>query len=228
MRDGLTVLGARLLFGLLLRPGPPLDLDAKKRAAFETKAVAVLAGGAAKLEWDLPWPKHEFTRYLVANHPVLLHGTPRAGAPRLEPARQTLFDGKTATAVFAADDGIWPLFFATIDRARHEGPYSLRNAAMVVGHGSNPRRFYLFSMDRGLAGADVGCEGEVLVLPRAPFRPASTGVVRFPEWVSEVTVEPLARLEVEPKDFPFHDRISAHRLREWSPLTWLLYRWRTR
>lgn len=228
MREALRAVAARLLLGLLLRREPPFALDAAKRAAFESAAAAVFAGDGGTLARNLPYPKHEFTRYLVAHHPVLLHGTPRAGVARLEPADQTLFDGSRATAVFATDDGIWPIFFATIDRARYAGPYSLRNAALVVGRAARERRYYLFSMNRELRNADVRCPGEVLVLPREPFRPASSGAVRFPEWVSDAAVTPLGRLEVGPEDFPFHGQISAHRLGEWFPLTWLLYRWRTR
>ncbi len=228
MREALTAVAARLLFGILLRREPPLAVDATKRAAFASAAAAVLTGEGGTLAWDLPYPKHEFTRYLAAHHPVLLHGTPRTGVERLEPAEQTLFDGSRATAVFATDDGIWPIFFATIDRARHRGSYSLRNAAMVVGRGAKERRYYLFSMDRDLRDADVRCQGEVLVLPRATFRQTGSGGVRFPEWVSDSAVMPLGRLAVGPEDFPFSGQISAHRLGEWFPLTWLLYRWRTR
>lgn len=228
MREALTAVAARLLFGLLLRPEPLLAMDAAKRAAFESAAAVVLTGEGRTLAWDLPYPKHEFTRYLAAHHPVLLHGTPRTGVERLEPAEQTLFDGSRATAVFATDDGIWPIFFATIDRARHRVPYSLRNAAMVVERGAKERRYYLFSMDRDLHDADVRCRGEVLVLPRATFRQTGSGAVRFPEWVSDSAVTPLGRVEVGPEDFPFRGQISAHRLGEWFPLTWLLYRRRTR
>ncbi len=213
---------------MLLRGEPRLALDAAKRAAFDAKAADVLAAGGSNIPWDLPWPVHEFTRYLVQRYPVLLHGTPRAGVECLEPAPQTLFDGRRVTAVFATDDGTWPLFFATLDRSKHEGPYSLRNAAMVVERPGSERRYYLFSMDRGLRASGVFGPGVVLVLPREPFAPAGSGVVRWPEWVSERPVRPLARIEVGPHDFPFAGRIAVHRPGEWFPLTWLLYRWRTR
>lgn len=228
MREALVAFGARLLFGALLRGEPRLDLEAAKRAAFDAKAAEVLAASGAAVPWELPWPRHEFMRYLVGNYPVLLHGTPRADVDCLEPAQQTLFDGQHVTAVFATDDGIWPLFFATLDRSKHPGPYSLRNAAMVVGKTGSERRYYLFSMDRGLHESGVFGPGVVLVLPREPFAPAGSGVVRWPEWVSKQPVTPLARIQVAPDDFPFADRIATHRLSEWFPLTWLFYRWRTR
>lgn len=221
-------LGARLLFGALLRREPRLEITAAKQEAFAAKAAEVLAANGATVPWDLPWPRHEFTRYLVRDYPVLLHGTPRADVDRLEPAEQTLFDGRRVTAVFATDDGIWPLFFATLDRSKHAGPYSLRNAAMVVGKPGRERRYYLFSMSRELHRSGVFGPGVVLVLPRDPFAPAGTGVVRWPEWVSAQPVRPLARLDVAPDEFPFRRRIAVHRDREWFPLTWLLYRWRTR
>lgn len=228
MLGGVYAFAANLALRALLRPPPAMELPPAKRDAFDAMAARVLAGNGESLGWNLPYPLHEFTRYLVRNCPVLLHGTPREDVSALEPAGQTDYSGERVTAVFASDDGIWPLFFATIDRQRYPGPYSLRNAAMVVGQGPGERRWYLFSMSRGIRRADVFAEGALLILPRETFRPTSSGTVRFSEWVSETGVRPYAKLPVSPADFPFHRRISAHGEGEWFPLTWLLYRWRTR
>jgi hypothetical protein len=50
------------------------------------------------------------------------------------------------------------------------------------------------------------------VLPRAPFNriPFYPGGPLSDEWASEVPVHPVARLAIEPSDFPFSDRIGGH------------------
>ena len=216
-----------LAFGVLLRPAPRLQIPREKAADFDTFATRVMAANGETVPWDLPYPLHEFTRYLVREHAVLLHGSPRA-LDTIEPARQTDSSGTPVTAVFATDDGIWPLFFATLDRTTMAGGYSLRNAAIVVGHGTRGRRHYVFSLDRDSCQANAFGRGFLHVIPREGFQPSSQGIARFAEWVGEGTVAPLARIEIAPRDFPFHARISAHRRGEWFPLTWLFYRWRTR
>lgn len=217
--------GARQLFRVLLLPEPRLELTPAKQAAFEDFAARLLAGGGETIPWALPHPKHEFTRWLTTNHRVLLHGSPRE-LDALEPAQQTDFSGVPVTAVFATDDGIWPLFFATLDRSRAPERWSLRNAAMVTGEGKP--RYYMFSADRATRDAAPFGPGFVHIVPRETFRPTSSSAVHFPEWVSHEPVKPLARIALEVGDFPFRERVGAHRMGEFFPLTWLLYRWRTR
>ncbi len=214
-----------MLFKLLLRGAPRFELTPEKRAAFEAFARRLLEAGRPAAEWDLPYPKHEFTRYLVQDFPVLLHGSPRE-LDHLQPSQQTDFSGAATTAVFATDDGIWPLFFATLDRAKAPARWSLRNAAMVTGNGKP--RFYMFSVDRVTLEAAPFGPGFIHIVPRASFRPTSARAVHFPEWVSHEVVASLARLPIEPSDFPFRSHVAGHRWGEFFALTWVLYRWRTR
>jgi hypothetical protein len=221
-------LGARALFRILLRPEPPLPLDAAKLAAFDSLALSILAGGNQPISYALPYPKHEFTRYLIRRHPVLLHGTPHLDVTELAPRAQIDHSGARRNSVFATDDGVWPFFFATLHRDRFAGPISLRNAAMVVGEGASQRRYYLFSVNRELRDARPFRAGAIYVLPRETFQRTDTRTVHFPEWASDVPVRPLARIDVKPDDFPFHNRIAAHRRGELFPFTRLLYHWRSR
>ena len=205
-----------------------MDVDAEKFGAFEALAAQVMSGGGKAVAYDLPYPKHEFMHYLVTQHETLLHGTPRLDLTEFVPRQQTDYSGAPRTSVFATDDRVWPFFFATLHRDRYEGPVSLRNAAMVVGEGGGSRRYYLFSVNRELRDANPFGPGAIYILPRSSFHPTDTRTVRFPEWASDTPVTPLARLDVQPEDFPFHGRVAAHRRGEAFPLTWLLYRWRTR
>jgi hypothetical protein len=228
MRSTLIQTGARLLFQLLLRRAPPIDADPAKFEAFARLATQVMSAGGGVVAYDLPYPKHEFMYYLVTSHEALLHGTPRLDVVEFAPGQQTDYRGEPRAAVFATGDHVWPFFFATLNRDRFSGPLSLRNAAMVVGEGARQRRYYLFSVNRELRDASPFGPGAIYILPRETFQRTDNRTVHFPEWVSDVPVTPLARLDVSPEDFPFHDRIATHPRGEFFPLTWLLYRWRSR
>src|SRR5689334_8395179 len=55
---------------------PPLRLDARKVLAFEELYQTMLDSAPGHvLDYDLPYPRHEFLRYLVARKHVLLHGS---------------------------------------------------------------------------------------------------------------------------------------------------------
>jgi hypothetical protein len=125
---------------------------------------------------------------------VLLHGTSDRAIEVFRPRRQTDFDGRPVEAVFATSDGIWPLFFAVTDR---RGIRTTRNLCLH----RDGAAYYYFSIDAD--PAHVWRTGTLYVLPRAPFRPHADGT----EWTSPEPVRPLARLEIEPDDFPFRDRV---------------------
>jgi hypothetical protein len=125
---------------------PRLDLDADKLTAFE-KALASTRGDRVGIEYQLPYPKHEFLSYLVAKHDVLLHGSGSGAIDVFEPTPQTDYFGRVRTAVFAASDGIWPMFFAILDRSRYHG--SLQNACYWdIDAGGERQKCYAFSITR--------------------------------------------------------------------------------
>jgi hypothetical protein len=214
-----------LLCMLFMRRAPKLTLDDRKEGLFRTFTGTALRAEGDVVSYTLPYPLHEFTRFLVREYPVLLHGTPNGELRELHPAEQTDHSGKRTTAVFATDDGIWPLYFATTHRSKYDGPISMRNAALAFGP---HRRYYLFSLNREFHDADPFGSGMVLILPKEPFRQTDSRGARFPEWASPDPVAALARLAVKSGDFPFAGRIASHHRGEFFPLTWMLYRWRTR
>jgi hypothetical protein len=164
---------------------------------------AVDAAGAAEVEYDAAPPKHAFFRYLLEHRPVLLHGTGDPGIELFEPRRQTDYDNDWTDAVFATDDPIWPLFFASVNRPVAR---SLINACS--------RRYgeshYYFSIGTDPRSPDAWRAGWIYVLPRETFRLHPSG----PEWLSPVSVRPLARFHVEPADFPFLAEVTQHTLGE--------------
>ena len=179
---------------------PPAGVD---EASFKRLVHAVDEGGGSEVDYDATAPKHAFFRYLLERRRVLLHGTGDPTIERFDPRRQTDFDNEWTNAVFATDDPIWPIFFATVNRPVAR---SLINACS--------RRYgeshYYFSIGADPKGRDTWRSGWIYVLPREMFRLHPSG----PEWLSPVAVRPLARFRVEPADFPFLGDVVQHTLGE--------------
>jgi hypothetical protein len=176
---------------------PPADDDAD---AFEQLLRAVDKGDGGEVDYDAAVPKHDFFRYLVEHRPVLLHGTGDASVERFEPRRQTDYDNEWTEAVFATDDPIWPIFFAVVNRP----------VARSLVNGCSRRwgeSHYYFSIGADPRRTESWRSGWIYILPSETFRLHPSG----PEWLSPVAVRPLARVGVEPGDFPFLRDVTQHR-----------------
>jgi hypothetical protein len=58
------------------RPAPVLALDSQKIESFEFLLLeARRLGPAAFIDYTVPYPKHEFLRYIVEQKQILLHGS---------------------------------------------------------------------------------------------------------------------------------------------------------
>jgi hypothetical protein len=195
---------------------PAADPAAEVRAAFD--AIWSEAAGADRRPIaadDLPAPTWQFLCHLADVHGLVLHGS---GDPQIE-----VFEPRQASdlqafgnqrAVYAAGDGIWAMFFAIADRDRIG---SVTNACVrladAAGRVSDPR--YVFSISRPALPLRPWRSGTVYVLPGDDFvlqPPLRFGEyeVRVPQLASLVPVRPLARVAVEPGDFPFLAQVRAH------------------
>jgi hypothetical protein len=182
-----------------LLTAPPTSPTARDLAAFEQLVNDVDRGTGDELSYAADAPKHAFLRYLLENRPVLLHGTGDPTIAEFEPRRQTDYDGAWTDAVFATDDPIWPIFFAVVNR---EVARSLVNSCSRL----NGQSHYYFSIGADPRTNEAWRTGWIYILPRATFRPHRVGS----EWMSPLAVEPLARLRVEPSDFPFLADVVGH------------------
>lgn len=191
----------RTLFALarfLLPPGPALRISAADEERFRRLSERILTGQVTE-PLELGASTHRFLRYLVDTAPVLLHGSGNPALGSLEPRDQSDWSGRPIRAVFATSDGIWPLFFATVNR-NHVS--RLRNNCVPSGN----RSHYLFSIDADPATPRSWRPGSVYVLPRATFVPSTHPA----EWHSPTRVEPLARLAVTVDDFPLRRLVFRH------------------
>ena len=174
------------------------------------KAFDSATRGRGGIDYELPYPKQEFLRYLVAKRDVVLHGSGSGAIDIFEPTPQTDYFGRVRKAVFAASDGIWPMFFAILDRSRYHG--SLRNACYWDVDATGERqKFYAFSINAMFLGRQPWREGSIYVLPRATFeRVVDEAGAPSEEWLSTRKVTPLALLAVSPSDFPFLKDVEGH------------------
>jgi hypothetical protein len=192
---GALALRAGLDVGML--EGPPYALGAAPRADFDDMLRRPHDG----LTDELDVPKHEFLSYLVHERGLLLHGTASSDLDQVRPMVAVDYDARTLEAVFATSDGIWPLFFATLDRGRAG---SLWNGCYQIRRGSVIHRYYFFFTEADPRDETIWRDGAVYVLPREPFR--QTWIPN--EWVSAQPVLAMGKLSVSPLDFPFRDRVK--------------------
>src|SRR5262245_13132794 len=92
--------------------GPRLVVDESRARLFDDALTAAAQGGGL-VNYRLPYPKHEFLSYVVHHRGLLAHGSNLDDIVLFEP-RQANDAGTYLTGVYAADDGIWPMFFAIV------------------------------------------------------------------------------------------------------------------
>jgi hypothetical protein len=189
----------------LLTP-PRANLTAADQTLFESLVRHIDGASGGEVEYIAPAPKHAFFRHLLAQRPILLHGTGNPAVAEFVPQRQTDYDNEWTDAVFATDDAVWPIFFAVVNR-----PVA-RSLVNACSRRAGASRYY-FSIGTDPKRSDAWRTGWIYILPRESFRPHRAGS----EWLSPVAVRPLARMRVEPRDFPFLADVVEHRSGEPVP-----------
>ena len=180
---------------------PELNLPEDAILEFERMYENLLEKG--NVDYKSKYPKYLFFNYIIENKGVLVHGSNHPNIEVFEPREQTLYNGKPAKAVFAASDGIWSLFFATVERKNYQG--SLRNMCMTIPTKKGIKRYYYFSLNKEYRG-NLWCNGIMYILPKEKFK---QGGIKD-EWICEEEVKPLAKISVSPEDFPFLNQVKRH------------------
>jgi hypothetical protein len=198
----------------LTQPQMPLAED-ERAACDDLLAVALAQGAARPLDYTLVIPKWRFLCYVAEAHKLALHGSNNGEIPRFEPRQPVDREAFGAqNAVYAAADGIWPMYFAVVDRQKSP---SVINACITLeqGDGAISHPYYFFSISQQAVGRQPYCNGVVYLLPRASFvaqPPKEVGPLRvhIAQLASLEAVTPLAKLAVAPEDFPFLAQMRTH------------------
>ncbi len=189
---------------------PPVELTSETRAEFDQLLAKLRAAETNTLiDYAFRVPKWQFLCYLADQHGMVLHGTGDPHIPVFEPRPSsdlTAFGAQTA--VYAARDGLWAMFFAILDRPRY--PLTTTNACirLVDAAGQVSEARYVFGISQPALRQQPWRTGMVYLLPGETFvnQPSlrfGPYEVRVPQLASLVPVTPLARLAVAPADFPF-------------------------
>jgi hypothetical protein len=197
-------------------PRPPLQLTGKTRAACDSLLAHSLSHSGIDLTGDLPAPAWKFLSYLTDEHEVVLHGSNNPAISEFMPRQSNDTNPfGNRCRIYAASDGIWPMFFAILNRSQYS--LSLSNTCVrlitPVGLRSNP--YYYFSITQSALPHQPWQQGTIYILPRASFEPSppstKNGIMyQTQEWASATPVQPYAKLTVEPDDFPFLAQIRGH------------------
>jgi hypothetical protein len=170
---------------------------------------------AEELAYDLSAPKWMFLCYLCETKNIVLHGSANCSILEFEPRQSNdVHEFGNRRAVYAASDGIWPLYFAVVDRDRVA---SLVNSCFRIRNeaGNEDEYYYYFSVDRDALPHHPWRNGMIYILPRDTFEQQEPmerlGLRVEPmQWASSVSVKPLAKLAVTPEDFPFLHQVEGH------------------
>ncbi|KAB8191068.1 hypothetical protein FH608_031055 [Nonomuraea phyllanthi] len=187
-------------------PRPPFNPDGKTLAGFASLlSDAVTQGPDKPITYTLAAPKWQFLCYVAEQAGYVLHGSNDPSIERFDPRRSYDSDAfGDRTAVYAASDGIWPMFFATINR---DHPLSMVNSCSDLAG----ETYYYFSISRHVLDLNPWREGTVYLLPAEGFehQPPIRGV-RQRQAAKLAPVEPAAKIRVSPEEFPFLSRVRGH------------------
>jgi hypothetical protein len=197
---------------------PPMQLDATTRAACDALLAHSLAHPGTDLTDQLPVPAWQFLSYLTDEHAIVLHGSSNPAISTFTPRKSN--DSNpfgNRCRIYAASDGIWPMFFAILDRSHYS--LSLLNTCfrLVEPNGTHSDPYYFFSISKSALPHRPWGQGTIYILPRSTFEPhppsTKNGLAyQSQEWASATPVAPYARVTIEPEDFPFLAQIRGHDL----------------
>lgn len=197
-------------------PRPKIELDPHTCSEFDLLLVSVKAEETiTKIDYKFTVPKWQFLCYLADQWNIVMHGTGDPDIKEFEPRPSNdMNEFGAQTAVYAAGDGLWAMFFAILARGRF--PMATSNACirLVDEAGQVSEPYYVFSVSHGVLLQKPWRTGTVYLLPgetfiNEPSLPFGPYEVRIPQLASLVPVKPYARLEVSPEDFPFLNEIRG-------------------
>ena len=204
---------------------PDLTVSPEAARAFDALFDAAEAkGSAADIAYNLPYPKYLFLEYLASTRGVMLHGSNMRGLDVLRPIRNSSDSSEFGNqpAIYASQDPLWAMFFALLDRTGWSGT---SNASIILEDdaGSRIRRYY-FTLEHNHLRRKPWRQGAMYILPGTGFEPdpAMVNVKSGPytvvptHWIYRGELTPLARLELEPDDFPFRDCVWGYDSQKFS------------
>lgn len=165
------------------------------------------------IEYDLPYPKIDFINYLCDWRGLVAHGSNHPDLPMLEPVRKSTDASEFGNRqqVFASPDAIWAMWFAILDKDRF---HTTRNGCIGIGSELKREKYYHFELERSLKDQFPFTTGTLYFARAEDF--STRHQIRslnffggdFEEWGSTDPVKPIAKIQVEPQDFPYLEQVQ--------------------
>ena len=198
-----------------LLPRPSFDKTTEMVSVFDKLFLSTPFG--AFIDYSIPFPKWQFLSYLTETRKIVLHGSQNLEIEQLEPKQAN--DKRAYSnqfAIYATTDGIWVMYFAILDRKKYP-KLTLFNSCLQarIAPDQLSEPLYFFSITQSILIQKPWCKGAVYILPRETFTQESSQQAQgteiiFPHWISFQSAKPIAKLLVEPDDFPFLDQTHGH------------------
>ena len=188
----------------------PENKEIKKERLFSELYEEILAKKDGDyIDYRASFPKKDFLAYLLSQKDVLLHGSNNNNIQELEPRQANCISKELGNmkGVYSVDDPVLPMFYAIKDKHKFRG-------FAVSGidnnqEGDAPKKNYIFKVSKEAYDAKPWSEGVVYILPRESFKQVADDDGELTnEWFSIEPVKPLAKLKINPQDFPYLDKIQ--------------------
>ena len=190
---------------------PPLSIE----AVVTLEELLATTPDGAEITYTLDIPKWQFLCYLCDHQEILLHGSNKPDITEFEPRQANdVSEFGNQNAIYAASDGIWPIYFAIVDR--EQVTFILNGCFHALEEdGTVVDTYYYFSVDEAALPNFPWQNGMVYLLPRntferQPYFQYFDLMVEIAQWASPVAVKPIAKLRVTPEDFPFLREMNSH------------------
>ena len=175
--------------------------------------AAVSVGAATPIQYNLPYPKIDFLNYLCDWRGFVAHGSPMHDLQTLEPIRKSTDSGEFGNRkqIFGSPDAIWATWFAILDKEKY---ISTNNGCMRQGQGEGRIKYYYFALPKNKKEDPPFTDGMIYICPAEHFTHRRDIPILnllngdIEEWGSTNSIQPLAKLNVSPSDFPFLEHVQ--------------------
>lgn len=98
------------------------------------------------------------------------------------------------------------MFYAVFRRSSLVGNF--RNGCISA---DGKKKYHFYSLSKATLDNDNApwTNGMLYILPNHTFTHRSKGIIEFDEWTSNEAVKPIIKLEVDPSDFYYLNRVST-------------------
>lgn len=185
------------------------SVESERNKLFEDIYQEAIAKDGGFIDYQNPYPKHEFLDFLVREKGVVIHGS-NWDAEELEPRQANCRSKKFGNleAVYATQNAILPIFYAIKDKEKFRG-VAQSGFGEEMNDSGEVSKGYKFAVDSHMLQLKPWSRGIIYILPRDSFEQGTDDDGNpIDEFVSRTPVKPLAKLSVDPSDFPYLDKIQ--------------------